>query len=309
MWGSTGVLAVTDAGAGAEALGVLLSHISEFDDACSRFRSDSELTRVNSAPAGRPVPVSPLLLAALQVALRAAAVTGGLVDPTVGTALEVLGYDRDFSAVEGGGPPVRISVHPVCGWKAVRVDPTAGTVARPAGAHLDLGATAKAWCADRAAATIAGKLGTGVLVSLGGDIAVAGPAPPGGWPIQIADDHRQPLDSPAPTVSISSGGLATSSTTVRRWKRGDSDYHHLIDPASGRPAREHWRTVSVAAATCLDANIASCAAILGGPQGATWLEGWGLPARLVHRDGHVVAVGHWPEENGAKHPGQELAPC
>jgi FAD:protein FMN transferase len=307
VWGSTAVLAVTESEAGPEALAVLLAQIEAFDLACSRFRPDSELVRLNAAPAGVPVPVSPLLRTAIETGLRAAATTGGLVDPTVGTALELLGYDRDFAAVNAAGPAVDLTLRPVPGWKALRVDRVSSAVTRPTGGHLDLGATAKAWCADVAAARIAETTGAGVLVGLGGDVSIRGPAPRAGWPIKIADDHAEPIDTPGPTVSIVSGGVATSSTAVRRWRRGDQVHHHLIDPATGLPAEEYWRTVSVAAASCLDANIASCASMLLGPAAPAWLSERSLPARLQHRDGSVLTICGWPEDrSGAE---RELARC
>jgi FAD:protein FMN transferase len=177
--------------------------------------------------------------------------------------------------------------------------------------ELDLGSTAKALAVDRAAvaawlATGAGadtgvdtggagtSVETGVLVSLGGDIAVAGTPPPGGWPILVTDDHASPLDSPGQTVSIRSGGLATSSTTVRRWRRGDAVLHHIVDPRTGRPAAPWWRTATVTAASCVDANIAATAAIVLGPDGPAWLDRLHLPARLVRVGGAVQVVGDWP---------------
>jgi thiamine biosynthesis lipoprotein len=171
---------------------------------------------------------------------------------------------------------------------------------------LDLGATAKAWAADRAALAIYETVGCGVLVSLGGDISTAGPAPseePVGqkaradWRIHVTDDHRGGPDTPGQTISIAGGGLATSSTTVRRWRHREQIMHHIIDPASGTPAEVVWRTVSVAASDCADANIAATAAIVRGVRAPEWLAELGLPARLVGRDGEVLTVGSWPAED------------
>jgi thiamine biosynthesis lipoprotein len=164
----------------------------------------------------------------------------------------------------------------------------------PAGIRLDLGATAKALAADRAAAAAArAGGGAGVLVSLGGDIALGGPAPAAGWAVHVAEDHRAGPDAPGQTIALRSGGLATSSTTVRRWGPGA---HHIIDPATGLPAGGCWRTASVAAGSCVDANIASTAAIVRGASAAAWLAEWRMPARLVGRDGAVLAVAGWPRE-------------
>ncbi len=294
--GSTAALVLTDPGAEAEALEVLLDEIDQLDLACSRFRDDSELYRLNASSGRRPVQVSRLLLEAVQQALRAARLTDGRVDPTVGRALEVAGYDRDFAALAPDGPPVEFAVRPVPGWRCVAVDTAQSTIALPVGVHLDLGATAKALGADRAARRIAERTGVGVLVGLGGDIAVAGPAPDAGWPVRITEDHAAPLDGPGPVVAIRDGGLATSSTSVRRWRRGGRSVHHLIDPATSLPAEERWRLVSVAAASCLDANIASCAAIVMGEGAPGWLVRLGLPARLVPPGGAPVTVAGWPSE-------------
>ena len=280
---------------------VVAAEIATVDAACSRFRTDSDLTAVNEG-AGEPVKVSATLLDALDVALSAAAATDGLVDPTIGRILRVLGYDRDFALLDRQGPPLRAVVTSVPGWRTVRVDRVRQTIMVPEGVELDLGATAKAWCADRAAAAAAARCRTGVLVSLGGDIAVAGP-PLGGWVVRLADEHDAPTDGPGPTVVIDEGGLATSSIVRRRWERGEEELHHLIDPRTGRPAGAIWRTVSVAAATCAGANTASTAAVLLGDSAPSWLAEHGLPARLVRPSGEVVTVGGWPAEDDAGGPG------
>jgi thiamine biosynthesis lipoprotein len=337
------------------------------DRACSRFREDSDLSRLN-AVAGRAVEVSPLLIEATQLALRAARLTDGDVDPTLGRALELAGYDRDWeliaaepdrarvtlpatpSIATAGAPASTSPASPSAmpsrppfprpplsasrlrarrrpRWAAVRVDPVRGTIALPRGVKLDLGATAKAWAADRAAQAAHAASGCGVLVSLGGDIATCGECPPGGWRVHVTDDHRDGPDAPGQTVAISGGGLATSSTAVRRWLLADrrsrrvprmgyrvpgwvglpfryrtpiggEQMHHIIDPATGDPARSPWRTVSVAAADCADANIAATAAIVRGESAVEWLARAGLPARLVANDGAVARVGAWPEPAG-----------
>ena len=268
--------------------------LDRIDVACSRFREDSDLSRVN-AGAGERVPVSPLCAEAVALALRVAAATGGLVDPTVGAALVHIGYDRDFSlVVVAPGPETGRS--PAPGWAAVEVDTEAGTVRVPQGVRLDLGASAKALAADHAAADAAARTGSGVLVSLGGDIAVAGPAPDGGWQVLVTDDHDAALDAPGQVVGIASGGLATSSTTVRRWMRDGASLHHIVDPRTGLPAETPLRTVSVAAESCVAANAASTAAIILGEAASAWLHERGLPARLVTVEGSVTHLGGWPEQ-------------
>ncbi len=272
------------------ALAIARAEVDALDRACSRFRDDSDLAAVNRA-AGADAPAGPLLLAVVDASLRAAAATGGLVDPTVGHALRALGYDRDFRLVATSSRGA-FEVRPAAGWRRVRLDRRAGTIRVPRGAELDLGAVGKAFAADRIAARVHSATGARVLVSLGGDVAVAG-APPGGWPVLVTDDHRG-LDGTGQTVGVAEGGLATSSTTVRRWRAGGREMHHVVDPASGVPAVEHWRTVSVAAATCADANAAATAAIVTGPGAPAWLEGLGLAARLVRPDGAVVTTSGWP---------------
>ena len=286
-------LLVTDEAAIDVAWFVLECQLAQIDLACSRFRSDSELDAVNFA-GGRAVEVSDVLLTAVEVALRAARLTDGAVDPTVGSALRRAGYDRDFAEMAKQGATVTLTYERVPGWEQVVVDRRAGTVRTPPGVMLDLGATAKALAADRAARAIQEQIAGGVLVSLGGDISVAGDPPAGGWVVRVSDDHAAPADAPGQTVTIMSGGLATSSTTVRAWERGDRRLHHLIDPATGAPADSTWRTVSVAAGSCVDANTASTAAIVMGDRAPAWLAAAGLPARLVHHDATVRVVGGWP---------------
>jgi thiamine biosynthesis lipoprotein len=296
--GTTALLAVTDPAALAAGARMLREGLREVDRACSRFRDDSELTALNRA-AGRPVAVGPVLREAVAAALHAAEATEGDVDPTVGAAVVALGYDRDFALLARGGAGPVARPLPAAGWRTVRIDRAAGTVRLAPGTRLDLGATAKALAADRLSAAIHAATGAGTLVALGGDIAVAGRPPDDGWPVRVGDDHRAGDDAAGQTVALSSGGLATSSTTVRRWAAGGRARHHIVDPRRGEPAEAAWRTVSVAAATCLDANAASTAAIVRGRGGAGWLERSGLPARLVAPDGSVARVAGWPAPENA----------
>ncbi len=279
------------------AVDAVASTVAAFDRACSRFREDSELSAINRA-AGRATPVSPLMIEATQAALRAAALTEGAVDPTLGTVMIALGYDRDFKAgLDGRGAARAGSRPPVGGWRRLRVDAAAGTVSIAPGATLDLGATAKALAADQAAVAALHAAGCGVLVGLGGDIATAGPAPAEGWRVRVTDDHHANAGAFGQTITLHSGGLATSSTTVRRWRgAGGAVVHHLLDPATGLPATGGWRTASVTAASCLDANIASTAAIVRGPRAAVWLTSMRLPSRLVGDDGVALHLCGWPED-------------
>jgi thiamine biosynthesis lipoprotein len=311
--GTSAVLQVTDLHALARARAIVKRELDLIDRACSRFRPDSDLQRVNAAQ-GRLIPVSLLLIDAVQVALDAAELTGGDVDPTVGNALVLAGYDRDWEQLErpvdgpksagvfesSGEPsrgdlpyrgalanrasrPCRPTIHArvTPGWRAIEIDRERAAIRVPAGVRLDLGATAKAWAADRAAAAVHAETGAGSLLGLGGDIATAGAAPAGGWRIYVTDDHRSAPGTQGQTVSIRSGAVATSSTAVRRWMHEGQTRHHIIDPATGAPVARTWRTVSVAAETCLDANIASTAALIRAGSAPDWLERLGLPARLA----------------------------
>ncbi len=291
------VLLTTDPALIDRAYACVDAELALVDEACSRFRDDSELSALNRAR-GRATVVSARLMDALEVALRAAQLTAGDLDPTIGSTLRELGYDRDFGAVarEGGGV---LTIRAVSGWQRVHCDRATMSVTVPAGVEIDLGATAKAWAADRAAGAAARAVQCGVLLSLGGDIATAGTAPADGWPVQIADSHASTPDPAGVVVRITSGGVATSSTTVRRWTRGGTELHHIIDPSTARPAREVWRTVSVAAATCADANIASTTSVIRGERALAWLDSVDLPARLVTVDGRVVVCNGWPADKTA----------
>jgi thiamine biosynthesis lipoprotein len=299
--GTTALLRLAAPGPLAETRALLEAKLDAIDRACSRFREDSDLSRLNAA-GGRPVHVDPLLAEALEVALSAAQSTDGDVDPSIGLALQLAGYNRDWDLLkqEGRAPEPPAQVHLQArrrpGWRSVELDRKRCLARLPAGVKLDLGATAKAWAADRAAAAAFEATGIGALVALGGDVATAGPPPEAGWRIRVTDDHRSGSTAPGQTIAIHEGGIATSSTTVRRWIRGGAEMHHIIDPATGEPSHGTWRTVSVAAASCTDANIASTAAILRSQRAAAWLADIGLPARLVALDGSVLRVGGWPAE-------------
>jgi thiamine biosynthesis lipoprotein ApbE len=289
-------LVVTEPRCLPEARRLLEADLAAVDLACSRFRADSEICALRASGGQQ---VSALLAEAIAVALRAAELTDGDVDPTVGAAMSAVGYDRDFEQIQHAdptGPPITVRTIP--GWRQVRLDGQMLTM--PEGVQLDLGATAKAWAADRSAARIAQQVGCGVLVSLGGDIAVAGPAPESGWRIRVQDvtsEPGDPPDGPYALVAIRDGGLATSSTKARRWQRGGDVLHHILDPRTGLPAEPVWRTVSVAAATCADANAASTAAVIRGRAALGWLARLGLPSRLVDATGAVFTVAGWPEDN------------
>ena len=270
------------------------------DAAASRFRTDSELCRLNRADGTRTA-VSPLLLEALQLGMRAAALTGGAVDPTLGGELRTLGYDRDFDrlAQVPASRPLRWAVGPEqpsrrSSWAQIELCEDPPSARLPVGVQIDLGATAKALAADRASAAAHALTGAGVLVSLGGDISTAGECPDDGWTIRVTDDHRCDTSPASQTITIRDGGLATSSLVVRRWEHDGDERLHILDPSTGRPVNPYWRTASVSAGDCSDANIASTAAIVLGERASQWLAEQELPARLVAVDGTVKRLGGWP---------------
>jgi thiamine biosynthesis lipoprotein len=298
--GTTAVAAVAEPDALLSARSTLTHRLRELDLACSRFRTDSELHSLNAAAGGPALPVGELLWDCIVAALEAARMTDGLVDPTIGRAMRLSGYDETFSRVQAREvPPVVTTFVPAGRWREIELDPGHGAIRLPAGVEVDLGASAKALAADRIAAEIHESTGTGALVALGGDVAVAGQAPEGGWVVGIDDDHRVRPEHARTRVAISSGGVASSGVRVRRWRTAAGEMHHILDPRTGRPARSPWSTVTVAAATCLDANAASTAAVVLGSDAPGWLAERGLPARLSRLDGSALCVGGWPAEREA----------
>lgn len=273
--------------------------LGALDGQASRFREDSEISWIHRSEGGLFM-VSNGLAEAIGVALEAARWTGGLTDPTVGDALILLGYDRDFAEIdpdrrEPPGPPT-----PAPGWERLRLD--GPLLWLPADVKLDLGATAKGLGADRAvrAAMAANGQAGGVLVSLGGDMAVAGQPPRGGWPILVAGELDPAGSSGVQPVRLASGAVATSAITCRQWRRAGQVLHHIVDPRTGLPADGPWQMVSVAAATCADANAAATASIVAGTAAEKWLASAGLPARLVTHDGEVRYAGGWPDTDGGR---------
>ena len=284
-WSCTVRLVVDDADALHFAAQDLTALLERVDTLASRFRADSTLQRANAC-AGKPVPIPRLLVDMVSAALDVAAQTNGAVDPTVGLAMHQLGYDRDILAVAPDGPAVVASRSPR-DWRAVRLHREAGLLTVPLGTALDLGATAKAFTADYAARTLSERYDTSVLVELGGDVAVAGPH---AWCIQVAEYEG----GNGQQLLVRRGGVATSTTTLRTWRRGSEQLHHILDPRTSRPTNGPWRTATVAAESALDANGASTAAIVLGADAIDWLESEQLAARLVAHDGAVVTTKPWP---------------
>jgi thiamine biosynthesis lipoprotein len=291
--GTTATVVVRDPACAGEAERILRTETEAIDRACSRFRPDSELAHFH-ANSGRTVEVSPLLFEALDVAYSVAERTHGAVDPTVGKAIEALGYDRDIERIESR-PLQMADLGPVPGFRHLHLDRKRRAARIPQGVRLDLGSSAKALLADRAATHIADALGSGSLVSVGGDIAVAGDPPPGGWAIGIAVDSSAGADEADQVVAIRQGGVASSSPEVRSWQMGTERVHHIVDPATGRTAAPHWRLVSATGASCVDANALTTAALVWGDRAVETLRPFGQPIRLLRHDGKVFTLGGWPE--------------
>ncbi len=275
--------------------------LARLDREASRFRPDSEISRLHARGAGLYF-LSEGLAEAVDVALAAARFTGGLVDPTVGAALIELGYDRDFSAVADDPDTSPPAGGAVTGYGTLSLE--GRLLHLPARTVIDLGATAKGLGADRAAraAHRATGRGGGVLVSLGGDLSVAGTPLAGGWPILVADEGSDGERETSQVVRLARGAVATSSRRLRRWRRGGRELHHVLDPRTGLPAEGPWQMASVAAATCAEANAASTGALVAGTGAPEFLAGTGLPARLAGEGGEVVVLGGWPEEDGGTVP-------
>lgn len=312
-WSCTVRLTVTDDRVLDRACADLRDLMDRVDRAASRFRADSELSRINRN-AGTLVPVSPLFARLLDAALVAAEESGGGTDPTVGTAVIAAGYDDDIAIVRSRvavGPQTPSPARPsgpsgretaalaartvgAQRWRSVRRMDRFGMVGVPAGTALDLGATAKAWTADRAATTIAGRYGCGTLVEIGGDLRAAG-RPDRPWLIEVAER----AGDTGVLVTLANGGLTTSTRTVRRWPGPSGEAHHIIDPRTGLPAEGPWRTASVWAPSAVRANTFSTALVATGEAAETRLRLAGHPARLVGRTGAVRELGGWPERRAA----------
>lgn len=278
----------------APAVAITERYLDELSAAASRFRADSELSRLNRAAGDRDVTavLSPLLARVLHAALRTAHLTGGLVDPTIGAALQAAGYDRDLTEVQTRRAQPVGRPAPAPGWSRVHL--AARPLTLPKGTVLDLGASAKALAADEIAAECARRLSGGFVVNLGGDLALGGTVPAGGWRlgVELADG------STCQVVTSRGQALATSSTRLRTWlDDAGQTIHHIIDPATGSPAEPVWAQVTCCAASTLEANAASTAAVVLGDRAVGWLERAQVPALLIDRDGQTTRVAGWPEKD------------
>lgn len=266
----------------------LATWIRRGDTTVNRFLSTSELSLINQAPHSSHQ-VSGEFIDFFDAAREAYELTDGLCNPTVLNALEAWGYRDDFEMVKNQPhvePDSSLEVH---GFSSIRLNQATKTLSTH-GARLDFGSSAKAYIAD----SVAREVGeyTSVLVELGGDVALGGPAPSTPWAVGVAEDPEH-LGAP---IGLSAGGVATSSTMVRSWWSGQSRAHHIIDPRTARPATGPWRTVSVAARSCLIANAFSTASLLWGDDAPYRVTQAGWAGRFVRHDGSTLTVGGWPEE-------------
>jgi thiamine biosynthesis lipoprotein len=264
------------------------------DDACNRFRSDSEISRLNARP-GETVEVGEVLALALDAAARSADETEGLCDPTVLASLLALGYDRDYDQLAAAGDRGMGDTTPAPGVASIAFDRERRTVTLAAGCRLDLGASAKALAVDLVADDV-GVLG-GVAVEIGGDVAVRGRGAQGPWVIGVSD--RLITTGREPRIALVDGAVATSSTSERTWIAGARRINHIIDPRTGHWADGPYATATVSASTCVSANAFATAALLWGEQAGYHIAQAGWSARLVRHDGSIDLVGGWPEEAAA----------
>ncbi len=285
-------LHVTDATSLPSALWIGREVLDDLDVTASRFRIDSEvcaIARIDTGPRTSTA-ISATLADHLHAAIHAAMLTGGLVDPTVGHAVEASGYDADIDLVQRRTTAASGWAGPVHGWQSVRLDANALRLDLPRGTLLDLGATAKAHAADVIARSLAATLPGGFLVNLGGDIAVSGAAPEGGWSVGVERADR----TVSQTISLTDQAVATSSTQLRTWHVGHELRHHIVDPRTGRTAPAVWAQVTCVGSTALEANAASTAAIVLGEDAPAWLAAHGVPARLDRPDGAALRTPGWP---------------
>ena len=285
------------------AVEAVVSLFSAWESVLSRFRPESELSRLNAA-AGREVPVSPLLLSVAETAIRAARATDGLFDPTLLGAMIAAGYDRTFEALPRVGP-ADAGRDPATtgGWRTLRVDVVRGTVTLPAGVGIDVGGIAKGMAVDAAIDLLAAADASPCAVDAGGDLAVRGlPAQRLSWPVSL-----ELPDGGARVLEIAAGALATSGIGRRNWVRGAELRHHLIDPRTGRPAGGDGWSATVAAPTVAQAEVAAKVVFMLGPAaGARFLLERGLTGLYVRRDGRQLELGTWgtlPDVPAAGLPG------
>jgi thiamine biosynthesis lipoprotein len=266
----------------------------EWEASLSRFRPTSDLSRLNRTT-GRPVLVSALLSAVLGAALDAAMATGGLYDPTLLAQLLELGYDRSFEQVPDVRPDRPHDPQPGGGWRRIQFNRAARVVTLPPGVAVDLGGIAKGMAVDAALRALQHEGVASAMISAGGDLGVLGlPPDASAWVLAVEGTASRPV------VSLQRGAMATSGRTHRRWKIGQVERHHLIDPRTGEPAQSGLATATVVAGRCAQAEVAAKVAfLLGREEGARFLLERGVAGLLVDGEGTLVPVGAWPSESVA----------
>lgn len=241
----------------------------------SRFRDNSELSRLNRST-GRWFEVSAPFATVLRLGLDGASATAGSFDPTVLRAVEAAGYDRDFRAIVPGDVSQTPAPTPCGRWREIELDD--GRVRLPHGVGLDLGGLVKGWTADLAAET-AVRLGLPwAIVNAGGDLRLAGDAPP----LDVGIEEPHDRTATCCVVRIEAGGVATTSVTLRSWGQG---LHHVIDPRTGLSARTPLVQATMWAPTCAEAEILAKWALLEGVSALDRLDGVGV---LVLASGEIV---------------------
>jgi thiamine biosynthesis lipoprotein len=261
--------------------------LEQLEGRWSRFRPESELCRINAA-GGVPLVVAPITFELLRHAVASWRRTDGACDPTVAPSVVAAGYDRDFASVDADGPALEPGpVGPAPGCGDIVLDPIVRSIRLPPGVTLDLGGVAKGFAADVVAEELRDAGAAGVCVNLGGDLRVLGTAPKAdAWVVEVeeADDR--------PRLALTAGGIATTSRRRRTWRRGDRDYHHVVDPRTGAPADVPWLAATVVAGRARDAEALAKAAFLA-PDVATAsavLQRNDATGLLVDGDGQSIAL-------------------
>ena len=287
-WTCEVVLWVKDGNIAEQAEVILREVMADVEQAASRFKPDSEILTLRD---GEQAVVSPTLLDIARCALQAAEATDGLFDPTIGQVLIDWGYRDRVPEVEVSAPSLTLSSRAT--YRDVKLDVDTSTMQLPAGVVFDLGATAKAWAADEAARRIWERFDVAVVVGIGGDLAVFCHDGDGETvPVGISEG----IEPTSTHILVGTCGLATSTTSRRRWRSATTDVHHIIDPRSASPSVGPWRTVTVMAANCVAANHAATVSIIKGDSAQRWLSELQLPARMVSKQGDVTYVSMWPVE-------------
>lgn len=265
----------------------------ELEKRWSRFLPDSELSQLNDH-AGAPVFVSPETFAVLSLAVDAWRATGGRFDPTLLDALQGVGYDATFDDMTKR-PPVEVAdvVSNPDGLNSVALDARSFMVHAPAGLHFDLGGIGKGYAADCVFTQVMEDGVSGACLDFGGDVRVGGEtAEGGGWPIVIDDPFRPGED--LAVLGLGDGSVTTSSRLRRKWSTTTGEAHHLLDPATSRPAESGLASVTVIAAHAAWGEVHAKAALVAGvTAGAALIENAGLSGLLVTDDGESIPVGQF----------------